>query len=224
MTACFTLEQARQAAADARALGELIGVPYNTWSGKCHEISCLLLASGRFGPGRVARGWATGVAGQHSWLVLGPDVYDPQAVIVDPTLTPYLHEHNLVGTSIPGGLPVIQVEYAQDLSHRPHGAGAIWAAPKPPEPTGPVIKLTPSFELSDEARLFLSDEMLGPLDRTGWSQLANGAMELWPAGEIIAAMDDTPELRALVPIDILGMLTSRNPGGAYLAEDLELRP
>jgi hypothetical protein len=43
-------------------------------------------------------------------------------------------------------------------------------------------------------------------------------MEGWPSSEIIAAMDDTDELRALVPIDILGMVTDRNPGGLYLSE------
>ena len=40
-------------------------------------------------------------------------------------------------------------------------------------------------------------------------------VEDWPAGEIFAAMDDTEGLKALVPIDKLGMLTDRNPGGLY---------
>jgi hypothetical protein len=37
----------------------------------------------------------------------------------------------------------------------------------------------------------------------------------FPAGEFLAAMDDTPATSALVPIDRLGMLTDRNPGGLY---------
>lgn len=41
----------------------------------------------------------------------------------------------------------------------------------------------------------------------------------WPAAEIIAAIDDTKALSALVPIDILGMLTDRNPSGLYLPGD-----
>lgn len=61
--------------------------------------------------------------------------------------------------------------------------------------------------------------MLGPLDRRAWHLLASQAPVLgWPAAEIIAAMDDTEELSAFVPIDRLGMLTDRNPGGLYLPE------
>lgn len=45
--------------------------------------------------------------------------------------------------------------------------------------------------------------------------LANGPMQGWPAPEIIEAMMDTDGLGALVPIDIRGMLTGRNPGEAY---------
>jgi hypothetical protein len=35
-------------------------------------------------------------------------------------------------------------------------------------------------------------------------------------------MDDTPDLEALVPIDLLGMLTDRNPGGLYLPSNKPL--
>jgi hypothetical protein len=38
----------------------------------------------------------------------------------------------------------------------------------------------------------------------------------WPAAEIVAAIADTPSLAAYVPIDLLGMLTDRNPGKLYL--------
>ena len=62
--------------------------------------------------------------------------------------------------------------------------------------------------------------VVGPLDYGGWSILANYCpVEGWPAGEIYAAMDDTPALKSLVPIDRLGMLTNRNPGRLYLREE-----
>lgn len=223
MNEYYGLEQAREAARDARALGELIKVPYETWSGKCHEVSFKLLSTGRFGPGRIARGWSPAVIGQHSWMVLGPDVYARYAVIVDPTITPYLRQHGTARND-PAGLPYIRVEYAAELSHRAHGAGSIWAAERPVCHGGEIIELTPSAELSGDAKLFLSEEFLGPLDRRGWGQLVHGPMEMWPAAEIIAAIDDTPALQALVPVDILGHLTDRNPGKCYLTEDLELRP
>lgn len=215
----LTLEQATEAASDAEKLGELIGVPYERWSGKCHEVSFKLLSTGLFGPGRVARGWAKAVIGQHSWLVLGPDVYDPGAVNLDPTLRPYLKAHR-IWLNAEG----ILVERGADMGHQPHGAGSLWTAERPVCHGGDIIELTPSVPLSDDAQLFLSEEFLGPLDRRGWGQLTNGPMEQWPAAEIIRAMYDTPALRSLVPVDILGMLTDINPGKCYLTEDLELRP
>jgi hypothetical protein len=41
-------------------------------------------------------------------------------------------------------------------------------------------------------------------------------VEGWPAAEIIDAIYNTPELTTWVPIDIVGMLTDRNPKGLYL--------
>lgn len=78
------------------------------------------------------------------------------------------------------------------------------------------IELEPSFTLSTEADMFLS--MLGPLDWEGWAMLAGTApVHGWPSGEIIAAIADTPDVAACVPIDRLGMLTNRNPNGLYIA-------
>jgi hypothetical protein len=213
MTGYMSLDEARKTARDTEMLAKLIDVPYEGWAKNCHSISLKLLKTGMFGPGRIARGWAQGVTGQHSWIVLGDDVYARQAVIVDPTWIFYLQEKSLAGSR-----KGIQADYAFRLTHSPHGHGSIWSYGRPGDPSGEIIELTPSFELSREAKLFLSDDVLGPLDRQGWQQLASGAMEEWPAGEIIAAMDDTPELAALVPIDILGMLTPRNPGGLYLPD------
>jgi hypothetical protein len=214
----FTLEQAREAAKAPDALAEAIGVPYEDWANQCHAVSLMILKTGWFGPGRMARGTAAGIGSQHSWIVLGRDPYDSQALLVDPTIVPTLRQQGIAGTNDPAGLPDIMVDYAWRLSNRPHGAGSIWAYGRPGDPTGEIIELTPSVPLSRAAREFL--KILGPLDRLGWGQLASACpVGGWPAAEIIAAMDDTPALKALVPVDRLGMLTSRNPGKLYLDGD-----
>lgn len=210
------LNAARAVAAEPDRLAELIGLPVGRWVGRCHEVSLALLKTGEFGPGRVARGNARNVTSQHSWIVLGEDVYDEHAVIVDAT-NPVFHKlYNVGGQK---GSPVLVSARATGITHWPHGMGYIWSAGPPQCGGEKAVKLTPGGiaggPLSDAAQDFL--QQLGPLDRRGWSNLANGPMQGWPAGEIIAAMDDTKALRALVPIDILGMLTDRNPGGLYLA-------
>jgi hypothetical protein len=208
----LTLEQAAKAAQAVDELAELIGIPYERWANDCHVVSLALLKTGRFGPGRVARGTAHGIGSQHSWIVLGWGVYDDEAVIVDPTYVPTLRQRGAEGAD---AMPDILVSHAWRLSNRPHGKGSIWAYGRPADPAGPVIELAPSFELSRLTRKFL--EILGPLDRLGWMQLASGPMQEWPAGEILAAIADTPALGSTVPpIDHLGMLTSRNPDENYL--------
>jgi hypothetical protein len=204
----YDLERAQEVAGIPETLADVIGIPYENWTGKCHEVSKRLLDTDLFGPGRIARGWALGVRDQHSWIVLAEDVYDPDAVVVDPTIW-----HNRLGHPHKGILVAIQWEID---THHPHGEGSILQHAKPARGDGPVIELTPGFRLSEEARSFL--KLLGPLDYRGWMQLANGPMQGWPAGEIIAAMDDTKLLRAAVPIDILGMVTRRNPMGRYLQD------
>jgi len=207
------LIEARAIASDAERLAGLIGVPYSKWAGKCHQIALAILRTGEFGPGRIARGRAPGVRSQHSWIVLGDDVYDGQAIIVDPTITPSMaREHGGDSPLLADADPIV-VSMAHRLPHRPHGAGSIWAYGRPENARGAVIELTPAQPLSGLAQSFL--DMLGPLDIRGWGFLAHCPVRDWPAGEIIAAMDDTPELKALVPIDILGMVTDRNPGGLY---------
>ena len=66
-----------------------------------------------------------------------------------------------------------------------------------------------------DARAFL--ELVGPLDYHGWGVLAHAPVQGWPSGEILAAITDTKPLAVLVPIDRLGMLTDRNPGGLYMS-------
>lgn len=123
---------------------------------------------------------------------------------MDPTWWSYRQENN----------PRVKVcPTAITLRHNPHGMGSIWRADKSAGRVGPVIPL--NGKPSSLAHDFLEMFCPGGLDIRAWALLANGAMEGWPAAEIIALMDDTPELRALVPIDILGMLTDRNPDGLY---------
>lgn len=175
--------------------------PLSRWSKQCHAASLELVKAGV--ADRVARGWCNGVPGQHSWAVIGMDCYDPEAVIIDSTLWSY-----------GAGDPAIFIQRLGAGTYRPHGAGSIWNFGKPEPATGPVIELTPEIPLGNEAVFFLA--MLGGLDCRGWSTLAHSPAGGWPAGEILAAIKDTEELAALVPIDRIGMLTDRNPGGLYL--------
>lgn len=186
----------------AEDVEEILGAPFESTAQHCHEVSLAIVKHGPFDNARVARGVCYRVGSQHSWVVLG-DPYDPDAPIIDATLWSYNPEVTGVWT---GDM--------QDGWHLPHGWGHIWNYGHPAGADADPIKLTPGFELSAEAEEFL--DILGPLDRQGWALLAHAPVGGWPAGEIIAAMDDTPELAALVPIDILGMTTDRNPGGLYL--------
>ena len=211
----LNVEQARLIAADFRELAEKIGIPADRWVNRCHEVSLALLKTGAFGPGRVARGLCEGVIGQHSWIVLGSDVYAGDAVIVDAT---HPVRHELYATSTDADdTPIMVSDSATGQTHFPHGRGSIWNHGRPAPASGTPIELAPREPLSLDAKRFL--KLLGPLDRQGWAALAHAPMQDWPSGEIIAAMDDTEELQALIPIDILGMVTSRNPGGLYLVGD-----
>lgn len=189
---------------DVAAVENAIHLPMKRWAHNCHSISIAIIKAGLV-EGRVARGVCVGVGGQHSWIVLGNDCYDKNAAIIDPTLWSY-------DDTVEG----IWYGTYKDGRHRPHGGfESIWQWGRPPEPIQETIALTPKFLLSDSAKKFL--ELLGPLDRHGWAVLANHApVGMWPAGEIYAAMDDTQGLGVLIPVDRLGMLTDRNPGGLYL--------
>ncbi len=173
--------------------------PVTGWENRCHEISLAVLRTGLFGRGRVARGFHSLVRGQHSWIVLGDDCYDPDATLVDPTITACDGE--------------IYVGLNGDDGHRPHGGGSCFDADMPSGHGGPVIALTPVTPLSPAAARFLC--MLGPLDLRGWGEVAHMPVRDWPAAEIITAMLDTPGLGALIPVDIAGMVTDRNPGNLY---------
>ncbi len=186
----LTRAQARKIASDHERLAGIIGWPFPRWSHQCHAVSTQLLRSGEFGPGRIARGTCYRVTGQHSWIVLGDDCYDPDAVIVDPTLWSY--NPDVEGIAVPLGQRALQ------------------SAGMPCTYGGEFIELAPGERLSADAEAFL--EMLGPLDRQGWAEVAHLPVQDWPAAEILAAMCDTPGLGVLIPIDIRGMVADREPG------------
>lgn len=178
--------------------------PLDQWAQRCHEASLRLVKSGVVPGARVARGAGTNVGSQHSWVVVG-DPYDDKATIIDPTLWSY-------DDSVEG----IWVGTYQDGRHTPHGKGTIWKWGRPLPAEGPPVELPPpEGGWSDHALSFLS--LLGPLDERGWRKLAHAPVEGWPAAEIIGQID--LKYPGVVPIDIIGMLTDRNPNGLYLKED-----
>lgn len=195
------------------AVAEEIGMPLEHWPHQCHAVSIQIVRYLPVGAARVARGAARGVIGQHSWVVLGMDCMDMDAEIVDPTLFSY--DETVEG---------IWTGTMRDDRHRPHGWTTTrlieWGCPEGGD--GDPIELNwPGGQPSSAARFWLNMfESHTNLDRQFWSRLVNHApLKGWPVGEFIAAMDDTPDVTALVPIDILGMFTDRNPNGLYLRGD-----
>lgn len=178
--------------------------PLGKWSRQCHAASAHIVNAEIFTEARVARGFCSGVPGQHSWVVIGGDCYDHRAAIIDPTLWSY--DDNVVG---------VWVGSINDGRHRPHGTGSIFDWGRPPSASAKPVKLEPLEPFSDSANLFL--DILGPIDEEGWRMLCNAPAEGWPAGEIFTAICDTFSWgTAVIPIDIVGMVTDRNPGGLYL--------
>lgn len=187
--------------------------PLDEWAHNCHAASIQIVQQLPVGAARVARGAARGVVSQHSWMIVGMDCYDERALIVDPTLWSYREDVDGVWTGT----------YADHI-HRPHGYSTQtmieWGCPVGGD-DDPIELNWPEGGPSIEAKMWLGMfERTTNLDRQFWSMLANHApTKGWPIGEFLAAMDDTPDVTALVPIDILGMLTDRNPGGLYLRSE-----
>jgi hypothetical protein len=186
-------------------------MPLEDWARQCHAAALLLVQNRIALPARVARGSCKGVAGQHSWVVLGENVYDKKAWIIDPTLWSQSDEwfEKLGG-------PHVWIGKAKDNFHRPHGSGNIFDFGRPPrahELGEEPLELTPPKPWSPWAQAFLNQ--IGPLSKDGWIKLAHYPMEGWPSGEIIEAMCEN-DLEGYVPIDIVGMVTNRNPKGLYL--------
>lgn len=179
---------------------------FDDFAKDCHSVSLALVRSGLLGKGgrrlRVARGACIGVPGQHSWVVLG-NPYESKAQIVDLTLWSY-----------DPTAPRIYVQDGMGDRYRPKGFGFIFDSEKPHSRGGEPMLLQME-RLSAQARQFL--HIVGPLDAPGWAALwSRTGMLGWPAKEIlIAFLDQYPSLKTLVPIDIVGMLTDRNPENLY---------
>lgn len=184
----------------AREVG--IGQPrgrVETWRGNCHGAS-LSLANQLANAGifsRVARGTATGVRGQHSWLVVGPDCYDEKALILDGTLNTYadLDAEVWVGT----------LAY---LLHTPHGSGTMFDGGMPTSGNGAEITLG----ISEQTDSFLRHFTSGPRDLQWWDGVVHLPVGGWPAAEVISAAYDNHEIRPRIPIDLVGMLTTKIDG------------
>lgn len=184
-------------------IAEAIGIPFEDWSHKCHEISLAIVKAGLVPGGRVARGTAHGVGGQHSWIVDGRDVYAADARIIDPTLWSYVPTVHGIWIGTP----------SSPFKHRPHGAGNIWKWGRPADirPGEPVP--FDRTNLPKSAHGFL--DLIEPLNTSGWMVLFSHApVEGWPAAEIINAACDNG-MAWMIPIDRIGMLTDRNPEGLY---------
>lgn len=166
---------------------------------QCHVASLKIVRTGLLPDNaRVARGWRKQVTSQHSWIVIG-DPYNPQTII-DATLWSYTNE-----------TPYILVQHGY-ADYRPHGFGSIWDWGKPEPPTGEIFDIKDNW--SPTASKFF--DMIGyGLDRRGWAFLANAPMQGWPSKEIITAMYQDERTSALIPIDIVGMVTDENPGNLY---------
>jgi len=175
---------------------EAISMPIEMWAGRCHQVSLAIVKAGIV-EGRVARGGCQGVGCEHSWIVCG-DCYDPEATVVDPTL--WCWDQQVTGIWIGRNLE----------RHAPKGLGSIWEYGRPSHHGGRTIELAYRPE---GAGRFL--DLVGPLDIAGWLELANAPVGGWPCAGVLGAMVDTPGLAELVPIDIVGMMTDRNPSGLY---------
>lgn len=194
--------------AELQRVRDALGGHVTPWQERkqCHAAAIAIVRAEVFPSARVARGTCKGVGGQHSWVVVGDDCFDEDALVVDPTLCGY-------DPNAPG-IRGIYVGRAGDRHTPHHGYGSIWAWGKPVHQGGATIVLTPKVALSSKAENFL--EILGPLDLAGWCKLLQAPINGWPAEEIIGAMLDTEELAPRVPIDTAGMVTRRNPQGLYL--------
>lgn len=199
---------------------DVAGHDGTSWFHQCHAASIQIVKSGIFPGARVARGAAMGVGGQHSWVVLnspvGPgyaDCYDRDAQILDPTLWSY--DEDVQG-----------LWRGRNLDrHQPHGFGP-WTSGKTitMEDHGDRSMVWEGAEkLGYQARGFLLDlgfitysDRRAASTAVGWMKLATLPIQGWPSEEIINAMADDKRLSVFVPVDILGMLTLRNPSGLYL--------
>lgn len=192
----------------AAALGDL-----TQWRHRCHAASLRLVRSGALPTGsRVARGVTTHLGGQHSWVVVGDgtglaDPYARDAVILDPTAWSYQD----------GELATPAVWAGQAVDYTPHGATGNDARLGLPRPASyaDVIQPDEAALAAAPAEVFMFFARNGSLDHHGWWALMRCSVDTYPASAMLALMMATPALRALVPVDVLGMATTANPGELY---------
>jgi len=211
------MEQTIPIPVDVRDLAERIGANPDHWRHQCHVASLQIVRSWLFPGAQVARGTAPGILGQHSWVVVPPDdllpydperngplAYHPEARIVDATMWSYSPE-----------TPGIVSASNSRISYRPHGAESIWDAGQPRVGYGEPIWLGQPVggDPRSPGQRFL--DLCGPLDLQGWQDLLSGPMMGWPAREVLRAAYEHPKLRALIPVDHLGMVAGIDPEGLY---------
>lgn len=189
----------------AERVEEALGRPISDYAQQCHAASLHVVKSDLFEQSRVARGSCHGVGGQHSWVVVGDDCYANDALLLDVTLWSYDKDAPLVWKGRPG-------------RHRPKGYGVIWNYGCPPSRGMKEVELAWPAPPSEQALDFLQlcRSGVGTLDQAFWIGLSAGPMQGWPAAEILAAIENTPDLEGLAPLDHVGMLTNLNPDGLYL--------
>ena len=199
---------------------DVAGHDGSSWFHQCHAASIQIVESGLFPGARVARGDADGVGGQHSWVVLNSDVgpayadcYDHDARILDATLWSY--DGDVKG-----------IWRGRNINrHVPKGFGGYMSGnlPTMADHGDRTMVWEGAEKLGYQARGFLLDlgfitygDRRAASTAVGWMKLANLPVFGWPAEEILDTMADDPRLAAFIPVDVLGMLTLRNPGGLYL--------
>jgi len=183
-----------------------VGTPRELWKNRCHEISLALLKSDAFVgiDARMARGFSIQITSQHSWIVLGKDVFDRTALVVDPTWS-----------STVMNAPMIS--YARNFrSHRPHGWGMLTEYPE--SGGGPEVEIKGMTSETAEWVEFVRMTVDGPLDVRFWCRLFSGPLQGWPSRELVGLAAEMPELRFGIPVDVVGMLTDLNPNGLYLRD------
>ena len=199
---------------------DLIGWPTSRWHGNCHAVSLAIIQSGALGtPGptcRIARGAAAGygIISQHSWIALGSP-YAPATRFVDYTAWAWGQVDGIIDTfaadewlrHVAGG----------DRWHLPHSYDQrnIMQVGRPAAPgPGDTPWRLDRTGLSADAVWFL--DLLGDLTVEGWASLCGFPQGGWPHAEIVDRIIETvPRAAVLVPIDIRGMATDRNPEGIY---------
>jgi len=170
------------------------------WRNRCHEASLAIVRTGMLGKNaRVARGTHARVPGQHSWVCRG-NPYWQVTTIIDPTLWSHTGYHPYLNIAFGG------------MDYQPKGAGNIdWRIR--------ISRIEDRIDLdvdwSLDAWNFLKTIAPDGLDRYGWNLLANQPVMGWASKEIIGAMYRDDRTRALIPIDVVGMLLDENPGNLY---------